>query len=201
MSSRDERFTALFDRTHAALLAYAVRRVADPGDAADVVAETFLVAWRRLDDVPTGDDARPWLFGVARHVLANHYRGERRRHALADRLRDDLREVTVPPPDAGGSGIELALRRIPEDDRELLRLVAWEGLARDEIALALGVPRATVRVRLHRARRRLLAAMAEVGTTAGPHPRPTPHPQPQLHPAGPRPEPAARLALTRTEEM
>lgn len=199
MSSRDERFTVLFDRTHAALLAYAVRRVADPGDAADVVAETFLVAWRRLDDVPVGDDARPWLFGVARHVLANHYRGERRRHALADRLREDLREVAVPPPDAGGSDVELALRRLPDDDRELLRLVAWEGLARDEIALALGVPRATVRVRLHRARRRLLAAMAELDTAAGTPPQPPPHAR--SHPVRPRPEPAGRLALTRTEEI
>lgn len=76
--ARRVRFTDLFDRTHAPLLAYAVRRVADPADAADVVAETFLVAWRRLDDVPAGEAARPWLYGVARRVLANHYRGERR---------------------------------------------------------------------------------------------------------------------------
>ncbi|WHP17872.1 RNA polymerase sigma factor [Cellulomonas sp. ES6] len=103
----DERFAALFERTHRPLLAYALRRVSDPADAADVVAETFLVAWRRLDDVPAGEAARPWLFGVARRVLANHYRGERRRDALADRLRDQLTEV-VPqpaepePPGAGG---------------------------------------------------------------------------------------------------
>ncbi|GAB3435443.1 hypothetical protein GCM10027517_04600 [Phycicoccus ginsengisoli] len=102
MSSPEERFSALFERTHPALLGYAVRRVADPADAADVVAETYLVAWRRLDDVPGGDEARPWLFGVARRVLANHYRGERRRHALADRLRDSLHEV-VPAPDQHAS--------------------------------------------------------------------------------------------------
>ena len=70
MSSAEERFTALFEATRLPLLAYAVRRVADPADAADVVAETYLVAWRRLDDVPAGADARPWLFGVARRVLA-----------------------------------------------------------------------------------------------------------------------------------
>ena len=62
MSTPEERFVALFDATHRALLSYAVRRVADPADAADVVAETFLVAWRRLDEVPSGDRARPWLF-------------------------------------------------------------------------------------------------------------------------------------------
>src|SRR6476469_3060928 len=98
VSSPEDRFAARFERTHVALLGYAVRRVADPADAADIVAETFLVAWRRLDDVPAGAEARPWLFGVARRVLANHYRGERRRHALADRLRDSLHQA-VPPPE------------------------------------------------------------------------------------------------------
>lgn len=159
MASAEERFAELFDRTHQPLLAYAVRRVADPGDAADVVAETFLVAWRRLDDVPEGDQARPWLFGVARRVLANLYRGERRRSALADRLRAELPMVVQPPVEDGPSLVEQALAGLGDDDQELLRLVAWEQLARDEIALVLGVSRAVVRVRLHRARRRLRAEM------------------------------------------
>lgn len=166
MSSPEERFSALFERTHPALLGYAVRRVADPADAADVVAETYLVAWRRLDDVPAGDEARPWLFGVARRVLANHYRGERRRHALADRLRDALHEsvpVAAPGPNAHEpSLVERAVERLGDDDRELLRLVAWEELAREEIAVAMGLSRATVRVRLHRARARLREAMAHL---------------------------------------
>ena len=152
MSSPEDRFSALFERTHVALLGYAVRRVADPADAADVVAETFLVAWRRLDDVPLGDDARPWLFGVARRVLANHYRGERRRVALADRLRDSLHEALPPPQVHEASPVEVALERLPDDDRELLRLLAWEELAREEIAVAMGLSRGAVRVRLHRAR-------------------------------------------------
>lgn len=160
--ARRVRFTDLFDRTHAALLAYAVRRVAAPADAADVVAETFLVAWRRLDDVPAGDAARPWLFGVARKVLANHYRGERRRLALADRLREQVVEV-VPAHEPTDPVLLRAMDALAPDDRELLRLVAWEELARDEIALVLGVPRATVRVRLHRARRRLMAQLAALG--------------------------------------
>jgi RNA polymerase sigma-70 factor (ECF subfamily) len=161
LSSAEARFAALFEGTHLPLLAYAVRRVADPADAADVVAETFLIAWRRLDDVPTDDGARPWLFGVARRVLANHYRGERRRHALADRLRDALIDVVTP---ASGvrTTVELALRRLADDDQELLQLVAWEQLARDEIAVVLGISRAAVRVRLHRARQRLTKAMRAV---------------------------------------
>ena len=159
---REARFTALFESTHRALLAYTVRRVSGPADAADIVAECFLVAWRRIDEVPPGADARPWMFGVARRVLANARRGERRRMALADRLRQDLTEA-VPAPDVVGSDVERALARLSDDDQEILRLVAWEELARDEIALVLGLSRTAVRVRLHRARKRLadqLAALA-----------------------------------------
>jgi RNA polymerase sigma factor (sigma-70 family) len=162
MSSPEERFSALFERTHVALLGYAVRRVADPADAADVVAETFLVAWRRLEDVPVGEQARPWLFGVARRVLANHYRGERRRVALADRLRDSLHEAVPPPEVREPTAVERALDRLPDDDRELLRLLAWEELAREEIAVAMGLTRGAVRVRLHRARTKLKQAMEDI---------------------------------------
>ena len=174
MISPEERFAVLFNRTHQPLLAYAVRRVADPADAADIVAETFLVAWRRLDEVPPDEQARPWLFGVARRVLANYYRGEHRRLALGERLRTSLHEV-VPPPQVGATVVEIAMERLSPDDRELLRLVAWEDLAREEIAMVLQVPRATVRVRLHRARRRLLAEMQTVESDApgvGPLKRP-----------------------------
>lgn len=167
MSSPEERFSALFERTHVAMLGYAVRRVADPADAADVVAETFLVAWRRLDDVPAGEQARPWLFGVARRVLANHYRGERRRVALADRLRDSLHEAIPPPEVREPTAVERALERLPEEDRELLRLLAWEELARDEIALAMGLSRGAVRVRLHRARTKLKQAMEDMENEMG----------------------------------
>lgn len=83
----EDSFRSLFAGHSRALLGYALRRVSEPADAADVVAETFLVAWRRLDDVPTGSDARLWLFGTARRVLANQRRGALRRSRLADRLR------------------------------------------------------------------------------------------------------------------
>ncbi|RYV52633.1 RNA polymerase sigma factor [Pengzhenrongella frigida] len=175
MISPEERFAVLFNRTHQPLLAYSVRRVADPADAADIVAETFLVAWRRLDEVPPDEQARAWLFGVARRVLANYYRGEHRRLALGERLRTSLREVAVPPPQVCATAVEIAMERLSPDDRELLRLVAWEELAREEIAMVLQIPRATVRVRLHRARRRLLAEMQSVESDApgvGPLKRP-----------------------------
>jgi RNA polymerase sigma-70 factor (ECF subfamily) len=162
MSSPEERFGALFESTHVALLGYAVRRVGDPADAADVVAETYLVAWRRLEDVPGGAEARPWLFGVARRVLANFYRGERRRLALADRLRDSLHQVVPPPEVHEPSLVERAVERLGDDDRELLHLLAWEELAREEIAVAMGLSRGAVRVRLHRARARLRDAMREI---------------------------------------
>jgi RNA polymerase sigma factor (sigma-70 family) len=162
MSSPEEQFSDLFERTHGALLGYAVRRVTDPADAADVVAETYLVAWRRLEDVPPGEQARPWMFGVARRVLANHYRGERRRLALADRLRDSLHQSLPGSEPHGPSLVEEAIARLGEDDRELLRLVAWEELAREEIAVAMGLSRGAVRVRLHRARARLREAMARL---------------------------------------
>lgn len=121
----EERFAELFDATYPALLGYAVRRVTAPEDAADIVAETYLVAWRRLDDLPGDGQDRPWLFGVARNVLANYYRSERRRSALTVRLREtlanDLPQATVEPSTLGS-----AMARLSDDDRELLRLVAWE---------------------------------------------------------------------------
>jgi RNA polymerase sigma factor (sigma-70 family) len=94
------RFERLYAEHGRAVLAYAVRRAADAQDAADVVADTFLVAWRRLDDVPPAGAARLWLYGVARHVLANQQRSERRRERLAERLRHELPGALegVPPP-------------------------------------------------------------------------------------------------------
>ena len=115
------------------------------------------------------------MFGAARNVLANYYRGEHRRLALGERLRTSLREVVVPPPRVGATVVGIAMERLSPDDRELLRLVAWEELAREEIAMVLQIPRATVRVRLHRARRRLLAEMQTVEAGApgiGPLKRP-----------------------------
>ncbi len=164
-----ERFSRLFADTEREVLAYALRRVARPEDAADVVAETFLVAWRRLDKVPSGDDARLWLFGVARRQLANQRRGELRRLRLADRLRREL------PAAAAGVGssedhrvaaVRAALARLDEEDREILRLSSWEGLSPSEIAAVMGSHAVTVRSRLHRARKRLRAELVQIDAGA-----------------------------------
>jgi RNA polymerase sigma-70 factor (ECF subfamily) len=149
------------------VLGYALRRTEDPQDAADVVAETFLVAWRRLEDLPPGDEARLWLYGVARRALADQRRGQRRRSALGERLRAELAMAGLPQrpqhDDAGpGSGfgvIAAALKSLPEPDRELLTLVGWEGLDHGQLATVLGCSRNTIRVRLHRARRRFARAL------------------------------------------
>ena len=139
------------------MLAYALRR-ADPATAEDVVAETFLIAWRRMDDVPSRP--LPWLLGVARRVLANLRRGERRRGALLDRLR---REPAAPAQTAPGEeeGRALAaLASLPERDREALLLHAWEGLDHAGAGTVMGCSAATFAVRLHRARQRFARELA-----------------------------------------
>jgi DNA-directed RNA polymerase specialized sigma24 family protein len=92
----ETRFRRLYAEHGREVLAYALRRTADAEDAADIAAETFLVAWRRTGEVPAGAEARLWLYGVARRTLANQRRGERRRDRLAQRLRHDL-AATIPP--------------------------------------------------------------------------------------------------------
>jgi RNA polymerase sigma factor (sigma-70 family) len=156
--NRTDRFSRMFAETERELLAYAMRRVDRAEDAADVVAETFLVAWRRLDTVPAGPEARLWLYGVARRQLANQRRGQLRRSRLAERLRAELPAAVAGAhgsEDQRAAAVNAALAALDEDDREILRLSSWEGLAPSEIAIVLGVAGVTVRSRLHRARKRL----------------------------------------------
>jgi RNA polymerase sigma factor (sigma-70 family) len=148
-------FGRLYEEHWDQVLSYALRRTRSPEDAADVVADTFLVAWRRAADVPPGEEARAWLYGVARRVLANQRRGAHRRDRLVERLRDDLAtEVSCEPPPAGQAAVTEALGRMKEEDREVLLLAGWEQLQPAEIAVALGVSTVAARSRLHRARRR-----------------------------------------------
>jgi RNA polymerase sigma factor (sigma-70 family) len=151
------RFESLFDAHRRAVLAYALRRVDDPADAADVVAETYLTAWRRLGDVPA--EPLPWLLGVARRVLANQRRGARRRTGLAERLGHELAAQPLAPPSDSDLAVRRALSRISDEDREVLLLAGWEGLTPAEIATVVGLRAVTVRSRLHRARRRLRAEL------------------------------------------
>jgi RNA polymerase sigma-70 factor (ECF subfamily) len=160
-AARRRQFEALYAQYHAQVLGYALRRIDSPEEAADVLAETFLVAWRRLEVVPEGERSCLWLYGVARRVLSNHRRGEQRRTQLADRLRDEL-SARIPLEEAPGEGTALAVafRSLTEEDRELLALQGWEGLSAGEIATVLGCTGNAARIRLHRARRRLRAALA-----------------------------------------
>lgn len=153
-SDRRLEFEAMFRGTYEHVFAYALRR-ADAAEAEDVVAETYLTAWRRFDAVPA--DALPWLYGVARRVLANTRRSTRRRAQLRARLAGEYSAVV---PDPGNQLIEsalmrLALARLSNKDREALMLVAWEGLDNERASIVLGVSTAAFAVRLHRARRRL----------------------------------------------
>jgi RNA polymerase sigma factor (sigma-70 family) len=158
---RRHRFEELYAANCGPIMGYALRRTGNPDDAADVIAETFLTAWRRLDAVPPGDEARLWLYGVARRVLANHRRGERRRLVLADRLRAELTAGYRPAHYTGElAEFAAAFRSLPEADREVLALVGWEGLDGGQAAAVLGCSRNAVRIRLHRARRRLADACA-----------------------------------------
>jgi RNA polymerase sigma factor (sigma-70 family) len=140
--SHSARFRRLFADHQRAVLGYALRRAQTPTDALDVVAETFLVAWRRIDVVPGRDDARPWLLSVARRVLANQRRGVQRRHLLVQRLGDELALHAPLEQDrtAEAEVVRHALAKLPDEDRELMQLTCWEGLDPSQIAVVLNVP-------------------------------------------------------------
>ncbi|MEV0615301.1 sigma-70 family RNA polymerase sigma factor [Nonomuraea sp. NPDC050404] len=159
----ESRFEELYGASYRPLLGYALRRCPDPDDAADVVAETYLIAWRRLAEVPRGDEARLWLFGVARKVLANQRRGERRHERRTEALRAQLAASPLVAESPDLSQMGQVFKSLPEDDRELLALVAWERLSPGEIAKVLGVSANVVRVRLYRARRRFARRLNEAG--------------------------------------
>jgi RNA polymerase sigma-70 factor (ECF subfamily) len=157
MADDRERFERIYRENFRAVLRFAATRI-DPERAKDVAAETFLVAWRRLDDVPA--EPRAWLLGVARKVIAGQFRSQTRRDALATRLegeRDSAGDLAATVEDR--DEVLAAFAALRERDREVLRLVAWDGLDAAEAADVLGVTRLAFTVRLHRARRRLERAL------------------------------------------
>jgi RNA polymerase sigma-70 factor (ECF subfamily) len=153
-----ERLEALFREHEPAVVAY-VRRRAPEHAVDDVVAETFLVVWRRLDRVP--DPALPWLLGVARRVLADQRRSDRRRRRLDSRLAATQSRALPPAAEPGEDRAITALQQLSEKDREALLLICWEGLTPREAAIVLGEPAGRFRVRLHRAKRRIKTLLAE----------------------------------------
>jgi RNA polymerase sigma-70 factor (ECF subfamily) len=149
------KFDSLFADHYLAVYRYCLRRLG-PADSEDAAAEVFAVAWRRLEQVPTGEPVRPWLLAVAYRVVGNHYRGRRRRVRLSARLGSEREQVVEP--EASDPEIRLlrrALDSLRSADRELLRLSAWDGLSNAEIAAVMGVNQNAVDQRLFRARARL----------------------------------------------
>jgi RNA polymerase sigma factor (sigma-70 family) len=149
--SEQQAFEELWARHHRRVLAYALRRT-DRASAQDVVSETFLAAWRRRVELPA--EELPWLLGVARHVLANHARSQRRRDALAQVAIAVAREVHTDAVDLDHDLLH-AIAALGPDDREALLLIGWDGLRPAEAARVVGCSATAFRVRLLRARRRL----------------------------------------------
>jgi RNA polymerase sigma-70 factor (ECF subfamily) len=153
------RFQAIYEAHYDAVVAYARRRTADADDAQDAVAETFTITWRRVAEVPPDDATLPWLYGVARRVLANQRRGNRRRADLSTRLQShhagavEIESEVIA--DVEWRTVLRALASLREADQEILRLAVWEELPHRDIALVIGCAEASVAVRLHRARNRL----------------------------------------------
>jgi RNA polymerase sigma-70 factor (ECF subfamily) len=162
-------FGVIFDRHGSTLLRFLARRV-DPAEAEDLLGEVFRIAFERRPAFDRDrDSARPWLYGIAANLVAKHYRSETRRlralaRAGAARVPDeDPAERAVAAADAGARWPRVvdAIGGLPEPERQVLLLFAWEELSYDEIAAALGVPVGTVRSRLSRARARLAALTEE----------------------------------------
>jgi RNA polymerase sigma-70 factor (ECF subfamily) len=166
-AARRERFEALAPGLVDPLRRYLARRT-DPATADDVLAETLLVCWRRLDDLPA--EPLPWAYGVARNCLANATRGVRRQERLAARIATvDPPAVASPGPgqDDGGPDLVEALGALREEDAELLRLWAWERLTPAEIAAVLDITPNAASIRLHRAREKLREELRKSGAAAG----------------------------------
>lgn len=157
---RDERFDALYAEYRRPILAYCMRRVG-PSDAADAASETFLVAWRRADEIPPPPRTLPYLYTIAHNVIRNQRRSNWRRQRLGSRL---LGLADEPSPDdpatvvvrrEADSQVQAAVRQLRPTDREIVMLYTWEDLPREHIAQMMGMSRSAVDQRIHRAYRRL----------------------------------------------
>ncbi|HVE99299.1 MAG TPA: sigma-70 family RNA polymerase sigma factor [Mycobacteriales bacterium] len=156
---REARYRAVFAEVYPKLLAFARRR-ADPAYVDDVVADTLLVAWRRLDEVPAGGEL-PWCYAVARRCLANQQRSEARRLGLVQRLGATAVSTAGEAWESEDSGLNAAMADLPQEDRVVLELWAWEDLAPREIATVLGISANAASIRLHRAKRRLRSLLSD----------------------------------------
>lgn len=167
MDEDEERFTAVYDAYRMRVWAYAAGRVGAQG-ADEIVSDTFVVAWRRLDEMPAAP--LPWLLGIARNTIRGAVRTKSRRDSLDAELRRWVAGAEADVADGVVERIEMlrALATLSDADREVLTLVAWHDLSPGEAARVIGCNVAAMRVRLHRARRRLERALViPVRTSAG----------------------------------
>jgi RNA polymerase sigma-70 factor (ECF subfamily) len=164
----EQRFRRLYDSTYPDILGYLARRIGEL-EAVDAAADVFLVAWGRIDDVPEGEAARPWLFGVARNVLRNRRRASRRYWGFLNRYRGlggggssgEPESIVVRRREC--EAVLAGLEGLRPAERELLRLVAWEELPYAEIAELLGCSRHAVDQRVQRAFHHLAREMGRSG--------------------------------------
>ncbi|HEX6681260.1 MAG TPA: sigma-70 family RNA polymerase sigma factor [Candidatus Limnocylindrales bacterium] len=163
-AQRRERFEAIYRENRQDVLAFLLRRCAQPADAADLLHEVFVVAWRRIKYVPEGVAARMWLFGVAHRILANHRRAVKRRNLLVQQLGLEVSAATAPPE---YPHVHEALAALSEQDRAIVTMSAWERLTPSEIAVVIEMDPGAVRVRLHRARERLRQHLATSAAAVG----------------------------------
>lgn len=165
----EARYRAVFERHHERVYAYFRRRI-DAETARDCTAETFVVAWRKVDDIPNGGELR-WLYIVARNVLRNAYRTRRRSHLVFGNVGDrgdagESPETVVVRNEEEREVVE-ALQRLRKRDQEVLLLSVWEELPRDDVAAILGCSPHAASQRLHRASRRLAAELVKRKPLAG----------------------------------
>jgi RNA polymerase sigma factor (sigma-70 family) len=162
-----QRFEHLAETCGARVLAYLARRTVPAADAADIYQEVLVIAWRRLDRVPSDEaQALAWMLGTARRCLANHRRGATRRMAATERLRETLRVVASDETEHT-TAVRIFLDRLRSDDRELLTLIYWDELTIDQAALVLGIGASAARKRLQRARERLRSDLTDTPQPGG----------------------------------
>jgi len=185
-ASRASEFADVFDRCAPLVLRFAWRRLGDQDLARDIVSDTFTVAWRSWDQRPDAEIVLAWLYAIAGNAIRDQRRASGRRSRLAARLSALSGPEEIPDPADGvilGQSVAAALARLPASDRDILRLVAWEHLddAR-EVGLVLGISAGTARVRLHRARQRLRALLAEAAIAPNARTNPIATPGPDENP-------------------
>ena len=164
---REDRFEAFYVEHYGSIYAYVQRRLAGTGaEVRDVAADVFAVVWRRFDEVPAAPGDRLWLYGVARRCVSRARRSSWRRRRLEARLSDEARvrvSANGHTEDGPAVLVRAAIERLRGGDREVLRLVMWEGLTHAEAARVLGCSVNAVGLRLHKARARLRSELATSG--------------------------------------